>query len=265
MKIVIVTGASSGIGAEFVRQLDDSFQRIDEIWMIARDNKKMEEISLSLNNKVRIFSLDLLSKEDRTIFKETLTVEKPGICMLVNCAGFGIMGEFISLDLEEQLEMIDLNCKVLTEITYYSLPYMIRNGRILQIASSAAFAPQANFAVYAATKSYVLSFSRALQEEIRGKEIFITTICPGPVDTPFFERAEKNGHTLKLKKRFTVSTEQVVREALTASKKRKSVSVCSLPMKIFRWICKVIPHDILLELVQHFSGKEEDRYEDEVS
>lgn len=263
MKIVIVTGASSGIGAEFVRQLDHSFQRIDEIWMISRDRKKMEEISTHLDNKARVFPLDLLSKEDRTIFKETLAIEKPGICMLINCAGFGLMGEFISLDLEEQLEMIDLNCKVLTEITYFSLPYLVRNGRILQVASSAAFAPQANFAVYAATKSYVLSFSRALQEEVRSREIFITSVCPGPVDTPFFERAEKNGHTLKLKKHFTVSPEQVVRDALISSKKRRTVAVCSLPIKIFRFICKVISHDLLLEIVQHFSVKEEGKREEE--
>lgn len=261
MKIVIVTGASSGIGAEFVRQLDENFQRVDEIWMIARDRKKMEALGCELKNKSRVLALDLLKKEDRTVLRDTLQVEKPGICMLVNCAGFGVMGEFISLDLEEQLEMIDLNCRVLTEVTYTCLPYMIRNGRILQVASSAAFAPQANFAVYGATKSYVLSFARALQEEVRAKEIFITAVCPGPVDTPFFDRAEKNGHTLKLKKRFTVSAARVVKDALTASKKRKTVAVCSFPMKVFRFFCKVISHDILLEIVQHFSEKEEEKDE----
>ncbi|MBR5578501.1 MAG: SDR family NAD(P)-dependent oxidoreductase [Lachnospiraceae bacterium] len=256
MKIIIVTGASSGIGEEFVRQLDKSFQRIDEIWMIARSKDKMDDIAKELETKTRIFSMDLESKEDLGLLENILTVEKPDICMLVNCAGFGIMGDFSTGNISEQLSMIDLNCKTLTHVTYLCLPYMVRNGRILQVASSAAFSPQANFAVYAATKSYVLSFSRALQEEIRGREIFITSVCPGPVDTPFFERAEKYGHTLRLKKKFSVSPQRVVHDALIAAKKRKSVSVCSLPIKAFHVASKITPHDWLLEIVQYFAGKE---------
>ena len=259
MKIVIVTGASSGIGEEFVKQLDQNFQRIDEIWMIARSEKKMEDIASGLENKVRILPFDLEKREDIELFSDILAVEKPGICMLVNCAGFGVMGNFQDLAIEEQLEMIELNCKALTKITYLCLPYMIRNGRILQVASSAAFSPQAGFAVYAATKSYVLSFSRALQEEVRSKEIFITAVCPGPVDTPFFERAEKGGHTLLLKKKFSVTAERVVHDAIIASKKRKTVSVCSLPMKAFHGACKLLPHDWILEIAQYFAGKEQEK------
>ena len=256
MKIVIVTGASSGIGEEFVKQLDQTFHRIDEIWMIARNKEKMEAIAQNLDNKHRILPLDLEKEGDLNLLEDILKVEKPGICMLVNCAGFGVMGEFLQSDIQEQLEMIDLNCKALTRITYLCLPYIIRNGRIIQVSSSAAFSPQANFAVYAATKSYVLSFSRALQEEVRSREIFITTVCPGPVDTPFFIRAEKNGHTLQLKKKFSVTSDRVVYDALIASKRRKSVSVCSFPMKAFHVASKVIPHDWLLEIVQYFAEKE---------
>ena len=252
MKIVIVTGASSGIGAEFVRQIDRDFSRIDEIWMITRNGKKMEEIASTLQNKVRIISLDLEKEEQRKELNILLEVEKPTICMLVNCAGFGLMGDFEQLDMEEQLNMVELNCKALTAITYMAIPYMIRNGRIIQLASAAAFVPQAHFAVYAATKSYVLSFSRALQEELIPKEIFITAVCPGPVDTPFFERAETNGQTLALKKNFSVSPEWVVRDALTAAKKRKTVAVCSVPMKLFRILCKIVPHSWILEFVENY-------------
>lgn len=266
MKIVIVTGASSGIGEEFVKQLDQSFQRIDEIWMVARSEKKMEEIASCLTNKVRILPLDLEKKEDLDLLGDILEVEKPGICMLVNCAGFGVMGNFQESVIEEQLEMIDLNCKALTKITYLCLPHMIRNGRILQVASSAAFSPQADFAVYAATKSYVLSFSRALQEEVRAREIYITAVCPGPVDTPFFERAERNGHTLQLKKNFSVTAKRVVHDALIASKKRRTVSVCSIPMKAFHVACKILPHDWILEIAQYFDKKEKEKEnENEIS
>ena len=252
MKIVMVTGASSGIGAEFVRQLDQSFSRIDEIWMIARNVKKMEEIASALQNRARIISLDLQKEEERNKLKILMEVENPTVCMLVNCAGFGLMGDFEQLDMEEQLNMVELNCKALTAVTYMAIPYMIRNGRILQLASAAAFVPQAHFAVYAATKSYVLSFSRALQEELIPKEIFVTAVCPGPVDTPFFERAETNGQTLALKKNFSVSAEWVVRDALIAAKKRKTVAVCSVPMKLFRILCKIVPHGWILEIVENY-------------
>lgn len=251
MKIVMVTGASSGIGAEFVRQLDQSFSRIDEIWMIARNVKKMEEIAATLQNKARIIGLDLEKKEQRKELEILLETESPEICMLVNCAGFGLMGDFEQLDMEEQLNMVELNCKALTAVTYMAIPYMVRNGRMIQLASAAAFVPQAHFTVYAATKSYVLSFSRALQEELIPKEIFVTAVCPGPVDTPFFDRAETNGQTLALKKHFTVSPEQVVRDALIASKRRKTVAVCSFPMKLFRILCKVVPHSWILEIVEN--------------
>lgn len=261
MKVVIVTGASSGIGAEFVRQLDKSFSRIDEIWMIARDRKKMEALAPTLMNKSRIFSLDLEKEKDVRQLGTIFEVEKPEICMLVNSAGFGLRGHFSEIPLEEQLGMIELNCKALTAVTYMALPYMVRNGRILQLASSAAFVPQMNFAVYAATKSYVLSFSRALQEEVRSREIFITAVCPGPVETPFFERAEKYGEVMKGKERFYVSPAQVVKDALNASKKRKTVSVCSLPIKAFHAACKIIPHDFMLEIIQHIYKEGEETKE----
>ncbi len=256
MKIIVVTGASSGIGAEFVRQLDESFSRIDEIWMIARSREKMEVIAAGLKNKTRILCMDLEDEGNRRELEEILQLEKPGICMLVNCAGYGLMGPFGEIPLENQLGMIELNCKALTAVTYMALPFIVRNGRIIQLASSAAFVPQMNFAVYAATKSYVLSFSRALQEEVRNRGIFVTAVCPGPVDTPFFERAERYGETLASKEKFSVSASQVVKNALNASKRRKTISVCSLPIKAFHTACKLVPHDFILEIIQHMYKEE---------
>lgn len=248
----MVTGASSGIGEEFVKQLDRNFSRIDEIWMIARNVEKMEELASGLQNKARVIGLDLEKQEQRKELEILIEKESPDICMLVNCAGFGLMGDFEQLELEEQLNMVELNCKALTAVTYMAIPYMVRNGRIIQLASAAAFVPQAHFAVYAATKSYVLSFSRALQEELLPKEIFVTAVCPGPVDTPFFDRAETNGQTLALKKNFSVSAQMVVKDALIASKKRNTVAVCSFPMKLFRILCKIVPHSWILEIVENY-------------
>ena len=252
MKIVMVTGASSGIGEEFVKQLDKKFHNIDEIWMIARNVKKMEVLASNLRNKARILGLDLENKEQRTNLQILLREEKPQICMLVNCAGFGLMGNFEVLDMEEQLDMVELNCKALTAVTYMVIPYMVKKARIIQLASAAAFVPQAGFAVYAATKSYVLSFSRALQEELRQKEIYVTAVCPGPVKTPFFDRAETNGQTLALKKHFSVSAGQVVKNAIHASKKKKPVTVSSIPMRLFFVLCKIIPHSWILKFASAF-------------
>lgn len=250
MKISIVTGASSGIGMEFVRQLDKEFSRMDEIWMVARRRAPMEALAQTLSTKTRIFNLDLEKEEERQILSAALRAGKPTVCMLINCAGFGLMGAFTEMPIEEQLEMVELNCKALTSVTYMALPFMPKNGRILQLASTAAFVPQMNFAVYAATKAYVLSFSRALQEELRGRAIGVTAVCPGPVKTAFFDRAERFGSTLAIKEHFSVTPEAVVRDALIASKRRKTVAVCSLPMKAFHLLTKVFPHSVLLEVVQ---------------
>ena len=126
---------------------------------------------------------------------------------------------------------------------------MRRGSRIIQLASSAAFLPQSQFAVYAASKSYVLSFSRALGAELKEKGVYVTSVCPGPVDTPFFDIAEKSGSTLSIKKLTMVSPDKVVKLALKDSYKRKSVSVCNPFIKAFALFSKMTPHDLMLNLM----------------
>lgn len=118
------------------------------------------------------------------------------------------------------------------------------------LASSAAFLPQADFATYAASKSYVLSLSRALNQELRPKKIYVTAVCPGPVDTPFFDRAEQYGKTLAIKKYVMAAPEAVVKKALLDSYHKKSISVYGLPMKAFAFASKTLPHDLLLKASQ---------------
>ena len=191
MNIIIITGASSGMGVEFALQLDNVFTyTIDEIWMIARRKEAMLEVAESMMNTTRILDMDVTKPEDMERLKKLLAKEKPTVRMLVNCAGYGVMGEFSKLNVQEELGMIDVNCKALTQMTYMCMPYMRENSRIIQLASSAAFMPQPGFAVYAASKAYVNSFSRALAEELRKKKIYVTSVCPGPVDTPFFSGLE---------------------------------------------------------------------------
>jgi short-subunit dehydrogenase len=120
------------------------------------------------------------------------------------------------------------------------------NARIIQMASAAAFVPQADFAVYAASKSYVLSFTRALGRELREDGIFVTAVCPGPVNTPFFDIAERTGTTLAIKKYTMVEAKEVVHLAIRDSLAGRSVSVCGLPMKAVRVLTKTLPHSFVL-------------------
>ncbi len=254
--VVIITGASSGIGKEFAHQLDPYFQGIDEIWLIARNSVRLQEVSDSLQHKTHIFAMDITVKEQIELFQTELAKQQACVRMLINCAGYGLMGEFANLDQEGskdasgQLGMVRLNCEALTHMTYCCLPYMRKGSRIIQLASSAAFLPQPRFAVYAATKSYVLSFSVALGEELRKRGIYVTSVCPGPVDTPFFEIAEKNGSTLSVKKYTMVTPERVVKKALRDSYHKRSMSVCSLPIQAFLVLTKFVPHKLILTIMR---------------
>lgn len=190
MKIAVITGASSGIGREFAVQIARKYGKLDEIWLVARRKDLMQELEKHLRVPVRIFAMDLADDTDLHQFKEYLEEYNPDIKLLVNCAGFGKIGRIDSQDVIEQGNMIDVNCRALTIFTGLCLPYISTHSRIINIASAAAFSPQPNFAVYAATKAYVLSYSRALNVELKDRQITVTCVCPGPVDTEFFNIAE---------------------------------------------------------------------------
>ena len=251
MNIIIITGASSGMGMEFALQLDNVFETsIDEIWLIARRKEQMLEVASSMEHTTRVLDMDVTGKDDMKRLKKLLAKEKPVIRMLVNCAGYGVMGEFSKLKMQEELGMIDVNCKALTQMTYLCIPFMRKNSRIIQLASSAAFMPQPGFAVYAATKAYVNSLSRALSEELRKKKIYVTSVCPGPVDTPFFNIAEKDGKILAIKKLTMVKAEQVVERAIKDSFHKKTVSVYSGYIKAFGILAKVFPHKLIITIMR---------------
>ena len=168
--------------------------------------------------------------------------------MLVNAAGFGKTGTFshiLSREEKAQAEMVELNCTALTRMIQVTLPYLGRGSRILNLASAAAFCPQPGFAVYAATKSYVLSLSRALGSELSSKGIYVTAVCPGPVDTEFFLVSGTGNNPLK--KLVMTDAPRVVRRALLDSRKKKPLSVCGLPMKAVRIGTKLFPHSLILK------------------
>lgn len=192
----IVTGASSGLGKEFVKQIEHLYKELDEIWVIARRRERLEELKSCMFTNVRILEGNLCEQNIYQELKVLLKEKEPDIRMLVNAAGFGKIGEVKKLSAEDQLDMIELNCKALTHMTKICIPYMTRGSRIVNVASAAAFCPQPSFSVYAATKSYVLSFSRSLRTELCDEYIFVDrSLSRTRVETEFFEIAgqkEKN-------------------------------------------------------------------------
>ena len=193
MNIAIITGASSGMGKEFARQLTEKVLGLDEVWLIARRSERLASLAKELPVEVRTFSMDLTDDTDYKPLTELLEKEQPKVRVMINCAGYGKTGPFETIPEADTLGMIDLNCRALTKMTYLVLPYMPKRSYLIQFASIAGILPQPNFAVYAASKAYVLSLTRALREELRSRQISVTAICPGPVDTAFFSIAEETG------------------------------------------------------------------------
>lgn len=246
MKIAVVTGASSGIGREFARQISQRYGKMDEIWIIARRKERLQELEQELRLNVRIFAMDLTNSNDMNQFKDYLKEYSPDIKLLVNCAGYGKVGSFEELNLEEQCGIIDINCKALTMFTGMCLPYISSHSRIINVASAAAFCPQPRFNVYAASKSYVLSFSRALNCELKERNITVTAVCPGPVDTEFFDIAGDNNN--EFKKKLRVPVDKVVDKAIRDAALGNEVSVYGTVMKTAELGSKIVPHKLLMKI-----------------
>lgn len=253
--IVVITGASSGFGEQFALQLDAKLKSIDEYWLVARSTEKMEEIAKAMSTPCRILSADLSTLDGvKSVIK---AVEREAddcydeldIKMLVNSAGFGKLGDFVYAEDEDVLGMIDLNIRALTYLTKGLLPYMADNSRIVNFASAAAFMPQPYFAEYAATKSYVLSFSRALNAELEPHGISVTAVCPGPAATNFFNIAEENSSSPWYKRLFMADPRKVVAKAIHDSINKYEVSVYGSWMKTFRVLAKLMPNRFIIKLM----------------
>ncbi len=246
MKIAVITGASSGMGEEFAKQIDQKCIGLDEIWLIARRKDRMEALADTLTTAVKIIEMDLTQKYDYAKLEHLLQTVSPQVCLAVNCAGYGKTGPFSHISLDDNLGMIDLNCRSLTKMTYLLLPYMKKRSYLIQVASVAGMLPQPNFAVYAASKAYVLSFGRALREELRAKGISVTCVCPGPVATDFFAIAEETGSPFALKKYFIAKKDKVVAKALKDTFSQKDVSVYGVSMNALRVMVKLVPQKLIL-------------------
>lgn len=238
------------MGREFVRQLGYFYKNLDEIWVIARRKERLEALAKESRVPLRIFAGDLQKKKVYKELRDALEKEQPDLRMLVNSAGFGkssgSVEEILSEKFRIQTDMVDVNCRSLTRMTLLCLPFLHAGSRIINLASASAFCPQPYFSVYAATKSYVLSFSRSLGEELRKKGIVVTAVCPGPVDTEFFKFSGKPQNILK--KLTMAKADRVVHQALKDCRSGKSVSVYGIPMKLTYLGTKLLPHGLLVHM-----------------
>ncbi len=246
-RIAVITGASSGMGREFVTRLDQQ-QVFDELWLIARRRDKLTELAGLTRASVRVLALDLSLQADIDQYKATLAEEDPDVAVLVNAAGFGKFKAFTELTLEEQLAMIDLNDKALVAMTHITLPYMKAGACIYQLGSLSSFQPVPYINVYGASKAFVLSFSRALNKELQKQKrgIRVMAVCPGWVKTDFFDRAVVDDTITYYNRYYTA--EQVVTRALKDMKKGKDVSICGFPIRTQVWATKHLPHGIVMEI-----------------
>ncbi|MGZ3701276.1 MAG: SDR family NAD(P)-dependent oxidoreductase [Bdellovibrionota bacterium] len=255
-KIALVTGASSGLGAEFALQIESAFY-LDEIWMVARRAAPMKELAERfLKSRAVVLTLDLTSKSDLAALEKRLSEEKPEIEFLVNNAGYGKYGPFDRLGLDEQIKMIDLNITALTYLTRICLPYMKPGASILQVASSDAFSPMPFFSIYAATKSFVVSFADALGFELRDQGIRVLAVCPGPVETEFFTVAQKNefmkdkvGQAEPANRALYASSQEVVAKALADLARGKRHSVFGFTIKLFGRLSPLVPLGLKLRIM----------------
>lgn len=249
MKIGIITGASSGLGKSFYENMNTFFPEIDQIWLIARRSEYLKKSTKNETNKSKCISIDITSKEELEIFENYLRDESPDVKILINAAGCGTNGPFFMTPLEEQLRMVDLNCKALLTLTYLVKPYMHENARIIQVSSAASFMPQPYFATYAASKAFVERLSLALSFELKKEKIYITTLCPGPIRTPFIDNANKYYIANHKKEKFYVEANQVAIHGLKAAKKKKRRAIYGFSMKVLFILTKIVPQKILMRFV----------------
>jgi len=190
-QVALITGASAGLGVEFARQLA---KRGHALVLAARRKDRLEELARSLG-KARAVAIDLSKANATAKLLADLQANGEQVEILVNNAGFGLIGRFAELDAKRQRQMIDLNVATLTDLCRAIAPRLVgrKSGAILNVASTAAFQPGPNMAVYFATKAYVLSFTEELHEELKPHGVKVSCLCPGPTRTEFGEVAGFGG------------------------------------------------------------------------
>ena len=247
MNIAIVTGASSGMGREFVTQLSQYVQ-VDEIWAIARRKNALESLQEEVSIPIRPVVLDLCEAKSFPALETLLSQEKPNVRLLVNAAGFGKFGAYHKVSPEDDAKMIDLNCKALVLMTRLVLPYMNPGSHILQLDSLSAFQPVPFITTYAASKAFVLSYSRAMNRELKSKGIRMMAMNPGWVKTEFFNHAvaTNSDDEVQYYNHLWEAKDVVSTGLKDLYKTKKDYSIHGFPIRMQVRLVKLLPHNIVM-------------------
>jgi short-subunit dehydrogenase len=240
-KVALITGASAGLGVEFARQLASRGHRLV---LAARRKDRLEALAKELG-KARAVAIDLSKGGSAAKLLTDLEAAGEQVEMLINNAGFGLIGRFAELDAKRERQMVDLNVGTLTDLCRAVAPAMIKrkSGAILNVASTAAFQPGPNMAVYFATKAYVLSFTEALHEELKPHGVHVTALCPGPTRTEFGEVAGFGGNGLF--DRAAMDSPDVVKAGLNGLDKNHAVVIPGLANKIGAFSTRLAPRSVV--------------------
>ena len=249
MNIAVVTGASSGMGKEFVLQLEQYVQ-VDEIWVIARRKAALETLREQVHAKIRPIVMDLCDTKSYAIYASLLAIEKPDVKLLVNAAGFGKFGTYSKVAPEDDYRMIDLNCKALVAMTRMTLPYMTSGSHILQLDSLSAFQPVPYITTYGATKAFVLSYTRAMNRELKRDGIRMMAMNPGWVKTEFFDHAfqTNGGGEVRYFDRLYEARDVVATGLKDLYRTKKDVSIHGFPVRMQVRLVKLLPHSLVMNI-----------------
>ena len=249
MKIAIVTGASSGMGREFVTQLEQ-YVTVDEIWVIARRKEALETLSGQVKATLRPIPLDLCEKESFETLAALLEAENPDVKLLVNAAGFGKFGSWHKISAQDDLKMIDLNCKALVAMTRLVLPYMHEGSHILQLDSLSAFQPVPYITTYGATKAFVLSYTRAMNRELKAQGVRMMAMNPAWVKTEFFNHAfqTNSDNEVQYFNHLYEARDVVATGLKDLYRTQKDYSVHGLPIKLQVLLVKLVPHRFVMSI-----------------
>lgn len=244
--IAVVTGASSGLGKEFIKQMTQ--EKVHEIWAIARNEQRLLALKKKFGKRVRCFSLDLSDINSIKKFQRLLDTEQPAIRYLVNNAGYDKFGSYEDLSIEESINMINLNCSGVVAMGLACIPYMKRGSIMINIASQASFQPLPYQNIYASTKAFVRNYSRALNVELKERSICVTTVCPGWIDTELFTRANIGAKKTIQNFAGMVTPDCVVKKAMKDAKKGRDISVYSIYVKVAHLLAKVLPQRAMMRV-----------------
>ena len=251
MKTAIITGASSGLGTEFVKAVIKQRPEIERIIVIARRAQRLDALKEEFGDRIFPLPLDLTSDGFESRLLDTLREQSPDLKLLINNAGFGKLGDFYDIATRDNALMVRLNCEALTTVTDVCLPFMQSGAEIINTCSIASFAPNTRMTTYSSTKAYVMSLSRALRSELKPKGINVLACCPGPMETEFLPLANITkgaSHTFDTLPR--VDAAVMASKSLAASRRKKAVYTNRLFFKFYRLVAKVLPHSIVMKMAK---------------